>query len=67
MVTYESTGQYGQSSLRQLEYKQGKVLRNEPLDNAFFAEGLTVFQDKIIQLTWQENTGLVYDKVAFRH
>lgn len=63
---YESTGQYGQSSLRQLEYKQGKVLRNEPLDNAFFAEGLTVFQDKIIQLTWRENTGLVYDKNSFQ-
>ena len=62
---YESTGQYGQSSLRKLDLKQGKVLRNEPLDNAFFAEGLTVFKDKIIQLTWRENTGLVYDKESF--
>ena len=62
---YESTGQYGQSSLRKLDLKQGKVLRNQPLDNAFFAEGLTIFQDKIIQLTWRENTGLVYDKESF--
>ena len=62
---YESTGQYGQSSLRKLDLKQGKVLRNEPLDKAFFAEGLTIFNDKIIQLTWRENTGLVYDKESF--
>jgi glutamine cyclotransferase len=62
---YESTGQYGQSSLRKLDLHQGKVLRNEPLDNAFFAEGLTIFDQKIIQLTWRENTGLVYDKESF--
>jgi glutamine cyclotransferase len=59
---YESTGQYGQSSLRKLDLIQGKVLRNEPLDHSFFAEGLTVFDNKIIQLTWRENTGLVYNK-----
>lgn len=62
---YESTGQYGQSSLRKLDLQQGKVLRNEPLDNAFFAEGLTILNDKIIQLTWRENTGLVYNKETF--
>lgn len=62
---YESTGQYGQSSLRKLDLNQGKVLRNEALDNSFFAEGLTVLNDKIIQLTWRENTGLVYDKETF--
>ncbi len=62
---YESTGQYGQSSLRKLDLQQGKVLRNEPLDNTFFAEGLTIFEDKIIQLTWRENTGLVYNKETF--
>ena len=62
---YESTGQYGQSSLRKLDLIQGKVLLNEPLDNSFFAEGLTVFEDKIIQLTWRENTGLVYNKETF--
>ncbi len=59
---FESTGQYGQSSLRKLDLTQGKVLRNEPLDHSFFAEGITVFDDKIIQLTWRENTGLVYNK-----
>jgi len=32
------------------------------LPEYYFGEGLTIFEDKIIQLTWQEYTGFVYDK-----
>lgn len=60
-ILYESTGQYGASSLRKVDFKTGKVIQNLPLDNAYFAEGITLINNKIIQLTWKENQGFVYD------
>lgn len=60
-ILYESTGQYGQSSLRKVEWKTGKVLEKIDLGKQYFGEGLTILNDKIYQLTWRENTGYVYD------
>jgi glutamine cyclotransferase len=58
---YESTGQYGQSKLRKVNYKTGEVLKNVNLTNQYFGEGLTILNDNLYQLTWQENTGFIYD------
>lgn len=58
---YESTGRYGSSSLRKVDYKTGDVLQQVDLGDAYFAEGLTVFNDKIYQLTWKENLGFTYN------
>ena len=58
---YESTGQYGESKLRKLDYKNGTVLKTINLNSAYFGEGLSVLNDKIYQLTWKEGRGLVYD------
>ena len=60
-VLYESTGQYGESSLRKTDYKTGRVEKNIPLDGQYFAEGLTIVKDKLYQLTWRENMGFIYD------
>lgn len=62
---YESTGQFGESKLRRVDYKTGEVLKNINLNNGYFAEGLTVLNDKIYQLTWQANTGIIYDVNSF--
>jgi len=62
---YESTGQYGESKLRKVDYKTGKVLKNIDLSKDYFGEGLTILNDKIYQLTWQENTGFVYNLETF--
>ena len=62
---YESTGQYGESKLRKLDYKTGTVLKNVDLSSAYFGEGLSVLNDKIYQLTWKEGRGLVYDVKSF--
>ena len=62
---YESTGQYGESKLRKLDYKNGTVLKNIDLGKAYFGEGLSVLNDKIYQLTWKEGRGLVYDVNSF--
>ncbi len=59
---YEGTGLYGKSSLRRVELKTGNVLQVYKLPDEYFGEGITIFRDTIIQLTWRSNTGFVYDK-----
>lgn len=58
---YESTGQYGQSSLRQVELKTGRILTQHRLSGQFFGEGATLFGGRIYQLTWREGTVFIYD------
>ncbi|MGB1308488.1 MAG: glutaminyl-peptide cyclotransferase [Oceanihabitans sp.] len=58
---YESTGQRGESKLRKVNYKTGKVVLNVDLANSFFGEGVTVLNNKVYQLTWTSGTGFVYD------
>ena len=60
-ILLESAGQYKESTLRKTDYKTGKVIEQIQLEDKYFAEGVTVLNDKIYQLTWQEKTGFVYD------
>ncbi|WOD43241.1 glutaminyl-peptide cyclotransferase [Hwangdonia lutea] len=62
---YESTGQYRESKLRKVDYKSGNVLKNINLADEYFGEGLTILNNKVYQLTWQENIGFVYDVNTF--
>ncbi len=62
---YEGTGLYGYSSVRRVDLETGKVLQNTDLNDEFFGEGITLFDDQIIQLTWLSNTGFVYDSESF--
>ncbi|MFO8011511.1 MAG: glutaminyl-peptide cyclotransferase [Dehalococcoidia bacterium] len=64
-VLYEGTGLRGRSSLRKVDLETGEILRIRHLPNQFFGEGTTVFKDSILQLTWQANTGFIYDKHTF--
>ena len=63
-LLYESTGLNGKSSLRKVDYRNGEVLKNKPLDKSFFGEGLTILENRIIQLTWKSQKGFVYDKTS---
>jgi glutamine cyclotransferase len=63
---YEGTGLNGRSKLRKTEIETGKVLREVPLDGSYFGEGITLVDRRIIQLTWQNQTGLIYDRDSFR-
>jgi glutamine cyclotransferase len=65
-ILYESTGLLGHSSVRKVDLKTGSVLQILRLPAQLFGEGLTVFGDRLIQLTWQSGVGLVYDKRSFR-
>jgi glutamine cyclotransferase len=62
---YEGTGQYGHSSLRKLDPENGAILSIHSLAKEFFGEGITIFDNRIYQLTWQEYTGFVYDLESF--
>lgn len=64
-IFYESAGLYGQSSLRKVDLATGEVLQRVDLPAVYFAEGLTAWGDQLIQLTWQEHSGFVYDKDSF--
>lgn len=64
---YESTGQYGQSSLRKVDMETGEVLQKINLQAQYFGEGLTILNDKLYQLTWRENIGYVYDINSLEH
>jgi glutaminyl-peptide cyclotransferase len=62
---YESTGLKGKSSLRMLDLPTGKVLQKYDLPAQYFGEGLTDWGSTLIQLTWKEHTGFVYDRFSF--
>jgi glutamine cyclotransferase len=57
---YESAGQYGVSSLRQVDPATGEVRRSIDLPRQYFAEGLARVGDRLIQLTWQEGVAFLY-------
>lgn len=63
---YEGTGQEGKSSLRKVELQTGRVLQRIDLPFAYFGEGVTLWKDKLIQLTWRSMIGFVYDRATFR-
>jgi glutaminyl-peptide cyclotransferase len=73
---YESDGGYlippgddgilGPSSLRKVDLNTGKILLSIQNDSTVFAEGMAIVGDKIIQLTYKEKIGYVYDKSTFK-
>jgi glutaminyl-peptide cyclotransferase len=63
---YESTGIVGSSSLRMEELETGRILQFHDVPRPLFAEGLTNWGSTLIQLTWQNHTILVYDRLTFR-
>ncbi len=62
----ESTGQYGESTLRHVEMKTGNVRKKVEVGKQYFAEGITLFQGKVYQLTWQNHKCFMYDPVSFK-
>ncbi len=65
-VLYEGTGQHGESGIRKVNLETGEVLQHQPLDAKYFGEGITVWGDTLLQLTWKAELGFVYDKTTFK-
>jgi len=64
-VLYEGTGLPGRSTLRKVELETGNILKMHKLSPEFFGEGITIYRDNIIQLTYKEHVGFVYNKDTF--
>ena len=63
---YESTGLYGKSTLARKEVKTGKTLQEVKISREHFGEGMALLKNKIYQLTWQNETVLIYDALSFK-
>jgi glutaminyl-peptide cyclotransferase len=62
---YESTGRYERSTLREVVPHTGEILRLVELPSEYFGEGLERVDNRLIQLTWREETAFVYDLETF--
>ena len=65
-VLYESTGLKGYSTLRKVKPESGEVIQQIPIENQYFAEGLALVGNELLQLTWQSQKGFAYDKTTFK-
>nr|WP_207190993.1 glutaminyl-peptide cyclotransferase [Halochromatium salexigens] len=63
-VLYESTGGYGDSSLRRVDLETGRVLERVDLPARWFGEGITEWRDELIQLTWRAGVGVRYARAT---
>jgi len=62
---YEGTGLHGESTLRRVELRSGRVLQRIDIEPQYFGEGIAVVGDRIVQLTWRSGVGFVYDRTTF--
>jgi glutamine cyclotransferase len=60
-MLFEGTGQRGQSSVRQVNLSDGKVLKRKGLEKKLFGEGIVYHNGSIYQLTWNSQVGIIYD------
>ncbi len=63
---YEGTGLNGRSSIRKVKLETGEVLQKSDLTAEYFGEGITVWKNDLIELTWQSGIAFVYDKTTFQ-
>jgi len=62
---YEGTGLNGRSTLRRVDLESGEVLQAISLPPEYFGEGITIWEDRIIQLTYTSGIGFLYDQEGF--
>lgn len=64
-VFYEGTGLNGRSTLRKVKLETGEVLQVKPLGQEYFGEGITDWKGSLLQITWKNEVGFVYDLNTF--
>jgi glutaminyl-peptide cyclotransferase len=60
-VLYEGTGMAGESSIRKVRLETGEVLQKRDLPDPYFGEGIVIWKDRLLELTWQAQAGFIYD------
>lgn len=66
-VMYESTGQYGESTLRRVDVKTGQTIDRQNFDKKYFVEGSVVMGDNLYVLTWMEKIAFIYDAKTLKY
>lgn len=64
--TGNGTGIRGVSSVRKTDYKTGKVYKKIEMPEQYFGEGITILNNKVYQLTYQNKEGYVYNADTFK-
>ena len=62
---YESTGLKNLSFIRKYDYKTAKVYKQIEVEKQYFGEGITIINNKMYHLTWQDKTGFIYNAGNF--
>jgi glutaminyl-peptide cyclotransferase len=62
---FEGTGLNGRSTIRKVKPETGEVLQVRAIDEKYFGEGIVIWKDRLIQLTWRAEIGFIYDKNTF--
>jgi glutaminyl-peptide cyclotransferase len=65
-VLYEGTGLEEQSSIRKVKLETGEVLQKRDVPGQYFGEGIVVWKDRLLELTWKAEKGLIYDLASFQ-
>lgn len=61
---YESTGMEGTSWVRKVDLKTGAVQQQYDIDKQYFGEGMVIWDDRIITLTWKGQKGFILDRAT---
>jgi glutamine cyclotransferase len=63
---YEGTGMNNTSYIMKVKLETGKAVQKQTIDGAYFGEGISIFNNKLVELTWQSHKGFVYDLGSFK-
>jgi glutaminyl-peptide cyclotransferase len=63
---YEGTGLNGRSSIRKVKLETGEVLQKRDIASEYFGEGITIWKNDLIELTWRSGIAFVYDRTTFQ-
>ena len=64
-VLYEGTGLNGRSSIRKVKLETGEILQRREVPEQYFGEGIVNWNGRLVEITWQSETGFVYDLNSF--
>ena len=62
---YEGTGEWSRSSIRKVRLETGEVLQKRDIPGQYFGEGIIVWKDRLLELTWRAGKGFIYDLASF--
>jgi glutamine cyclotransferase len=64
-LLYEGTGLEGRSSIRKVKLETGEVLQKREIPEEYFGEGIILWKDRLLELTWKGERGFIYDLGTF--